>query len=63
MNGIKPSHYRTPRTLQECSFTPGYKGGKEEGEEETNSWLLILVIFLGLLILGSFSFSSISSLS
>lgn len=57
---LKPSHLRTPRTLQECHFQSGYKGGiscEEEEMQQGKSWILILCIFLGLIILASFSFS------
>lgn len=59
MNGMKPSHLRTPRTLQECTFQSGYKGGisSESGNLETSSWILILVILLVLFLLASLSFS------
>jgi hypothetical protein len=60
MNGMKPSHLRTPRTLSEGSFQEGYKGGisSESGNLETSkSWILILVIFLVLFLLASLSFS------
>ena len=58
MNGIKPSHLRTPRTLSECSFQSGYKGGisaDQEEEEQTKSWFLLLSVFLGLSVLLSLS--------
>ena len=58
MNGIKPSHYRTPRTLQECTFQSGYRGGisiEQEEEEQTKSWFLLLSVFLGLSVLLSLS--------
>jgi hypothetical protein len=59
MNGMKPSHLRTPRTLSEGSFQEGYKGGisSESGNLETSSWILILVIILVLFLLASLSFS------
>ena len=57
MNGIKPSHYRTPRTLQECTFQVGYKGGIDSDKEEGKSWALILGILLFLCILLSFALS------
>ena len=60
MNGIKTSHYRTPRTLQECTFQSGYKGGisaDQEEEEQAKSWILLLSVFLVLSVLASLSFS------
>ena len=56
---MKPSHSRTPRTLSECHFQTGYKGGRDSDREEGKSWLLILAIFLFLCILLSFSLSSL----
>lgn len=55
MNGMKPSHLRTPRTLSEGSFQEGYKGGisSESGNLETSSWILILAILLVLFLLAS----------
>ena len=56
---MKPSHFRTPRNLQECKFTRGYKSWdyKEEAEQ-TKSWLLLLGIFLSLTLILSLFFSS-----
>lgn len=61
MSGMKPSHFQTPRTLQDCHFTPGYKGGiysDQESWEQGKSWALILGIFLALCTLLSLIFGS-----
>lgn len=60
MNGMKPSHLRTPRTLQECTFQSGYKGGissDQEEQEQAKSWILLLSVFLILSVLAPLSFS------
>lgn len=60
MNGMKPSHLSTPRTLQECTFQSGYKGGissDQEEQEQAKSWILLLSVFLILSVLASLSFS------
>lgn len=28
---MKPSHLKTPRTIDDCHFTPGYKSWEEAG--------------------------------
>lgn len=28
---MKPSHMKTPRTIDECNFTPGYKSWEQAG--------------------------------
>lgn len=48
---MKPSHYQTPRTLNECHWTPGYQSLKSDKEplwEVVAGYVLALVIGVGL---------------
>ena len=47
---MKPSHTQTPRTLNECHFTPGYKSlsSKEPLAEKIAGYALVFVIGVGL---------------
>ncbi len=59
MNGMKPSHLRTPRTLSEGSFQEGYKGGissDQEEQEQAKSWILLLSVFLSVCLILSLFF-------
>ena len=38
---LKPSHFRTPRTMGECHFQPGYRPAlPRDSFEELGHWLL-----------------------
>lgn len=43
---MKPSHTQTPRTLNECHFTPGYQSGclRERTLERVAGYVLAFVI-------------------
>lgn len=47
---MKPSHTQTPRTLNECHFTPGYRcvSNRESLGERIAGYALALVIGIGL---------------
>lgn len=47
---MKPSHMQTPRTLNECHFTPGYRCGQdhEPAWERVAGYVLAVVIGCGL---------------
>lgn len=54
---MKPSHTQTPRTLNECQFTPGYESAslREPLWEKVAGYLLALAIgcaLAGLLVIG-----------
>ena len=43
---MKPSHLRTPRTIAECHFQPGYKCA--DREPLTYTWVCAAVLALAL---------------
>jgi hypothetical protein len=47
---MKPSHIQTPRTLNECHFTPGYQSGylRERTLERVAGYVLAFAIGCGL---------------
>lgn len=47
---MKPSHYQTPRTMNECHWTPGYQSlsDREPLWEKVAGYALALVIGVGL---------------
>lgn len=49
---MKNSHYQTPRTLNECHFTPGYISGPVASTNQGIGWLAVALTlcagFIGL---------------
>lgn len=48
---MKQSHFTTPRTLNECHFTPGYVSHSSQDEplwERIAGYVLVLIIGVGL---------------
>jgi hypothetical protein len=48
---MKDSHYRTPRTLSECHFVPGYRSAERDGFTNAGHWLVRVASVFGLLAL------------
>ena len=47
---MKPSHMKTPRTIDDCHFTPGYKSWEEAGHNAL-PWIcaagLVALVLMG----------------
>lgn len=51
---MKPSHFKTPRTLNECAFTPGYKSASFDDDKPGAGWILLAVLLVVLaVVVGS----------
>lgn len=48
---MKPSHLQTPRTLNECTFTPGYQSA-DFNDDRFSVWGHVLVTVFGLAIIA-----------
>lgn len=58
---MKDSYFRTPRTLNECQFTPGYTSGHVSPEtraERIGGYILAVAIGVGLAACLFFGWSS-----
>jgi len=58
---MKPSHLQTPRTLNECHFTPGYTSQSSHREplwERVAGYALALTIGIGLATLLFYGWSN-----
>lgn len=58
---MKPSHMQTPRTLNECHFTPGYTSHGTQREplmERVAGYVLALTIGIGLATLLFYGWSN-----